>query len=266
MVRTKGASNVSEEQKQRILDLTAIGVKQKTIVEYYGMKQSTVANIVRRERNNNESLQRGRKLKLSERAQRALLKLVRENRFKPLHYITAEFNKFSPCTVSVKTVKRYLHRHGIRNYVAVSKPFLSKNNVCRRKQWDANHAKWCNEQWDRVVFSDESSFTVRPTTLRNRVWRKPSTRHHLNNAVHTFKSGYVSISVWAAFSVHGRTPLVRIEGTLKKSQYCNILQNHLLPFAAKYYSTPTDVIFQQDNCGPHKAKTVRQFLDATKCP
>ena len=41
MVRTKGGVGVSEDQKQRILDLTAIGMKQKTIVEYYGMKQST---------------------------------------------------------------------------------------------------------------------------------------------------------------------------------------------------------------------------------
>ena len=66
-------------------------------------------------------------------------------------------------------MKRYLHRHSIRNYVAVSKPFLSKKNVRGPRHWAARHEKWCDEKWDRVVFSDESSFIVRPTALRNRV-------------------------------------------------------------------------------------------------
>ena len=52
MVRTKGAADVSEEQKQRIMDLTVIGRKLKTLVEYFGMKQSTAANMLRRTRNN----------------------------------------------------------------------------------------------------------------------------------------------------------------------------------------------------------------------
>ena len=52
--------------------------------------------------------------------------------------------------------------------------------------------------------------------------------------------------------LHSTRIVVRIEGTLKQGQYCSILQENLLPFAAKYYSTPTDVILQQDNCGPHK--------------
>ena len=127
-------------------------------------------------------------------------------------------------------MKRYLHRHAICNYVALSKPFLSKKNVCRLKQWAANHEKWCDERWDRVVFSKELPFTVVSTILLNRVWRQPSRRDHRNNLVHNFKSGNLSISVWAAFSVRGRNPLIRIGGTLKEGHYCNILQKYLLPF------------------------------------
>ena len=64
----------------------------------------------------------------------------------------------------------------------------------------------------KVAFSDESTFTVKPTSLRKRVWRKVGERYKTVNLVPNFKSGYESISVWAAFSVNGRTPLVRIDG------------------------------------------------------
>ncbi len=66
------------------------------------------------------------------------------------------------------------------------------------------------------MFSDESSFTVRPTNLRAPVWRKEATRYDTANLVPTFKSGYVSLSLWGGFSMYGRTPLVHIEGNLNQ--------------------------------------------------
>ncbi len=74
------------------------------------------------------------------------------------------------------------------------------------------------------MFSDESSFTVRPTKLRARMRRKERTRYNSSNLVPALKSGYVSLSVWGAFSVCERTPLMRIEGNLNPAKYRNILQ------------------------------------------
>ena len=111
-----------------------------------------------------------------------------------------------------------------------------------------------------AIFSDESSFSVRPTTLRTRVWREANTRYHLSNLVPTYKSGFVSLSVRAAFSKRGRTPLVRIKGTLNQEQYCDTLNNRLIPFIESNYRSVTDAVFQQDNSGPHKAKSVKLIL------
>ena len=91
-----------------------------------------------------------------------------------------------------------MHASNIRNYVAVSKPFLSKRNILARVEWAKLHRTFDANRWDTVAFSDESSFTVRPTTLRKRVWRTSDTRFNNQNLVPTFKSGFVSISVWAS--------------------------------------------------------------------
>ena len=88
-----------------------------------------------------------------------------------------------------------------------------------RLQWANLYEQWDNSQWKRVVFTDESSFTVRPTSLKKRIWRKANTKFELRNLVPTFKSGYVSPSLWGAFCTHGRTPLVRINGTFKQEKY-----------------------------------------------
>ena len=69
------------------------------------------------------------------------------------------------------------------------------------------------------------------------------------------------ISVWAAFSVNGRTIFVRIDGNLNKDKYIKILNQNLLTFGEKYHGGANDLIFQQDFCGTHIPKAVRYFLD-----
>ena len=263
MGKPKGSKHVSTERKNTILDMHYLGVKQKDIVAYYGMPQSTVSNIIRRGRDNNDASsieKRGRKRKLSTRSIRALLKYARKNRFKSATEIASEFIESTGLTVSTKTVRRYLHGNGVNNYVAISKPHLSKKNLRARMRWAKKHTQWSNEEWNRTIFSDESSFALRPTSLRKTVWREANQRYHPSNIVPTFKSGYVSLSVWAAFSARGRTPLIKIEGTLKQERYKEILDSELVPFISKHYGNTDSVVFQQDNCGPHKAKSVSSFL------
>ena len=117
MGRKAGAKQVPKERKKMILDMHAVGVKQKDICEYYGMPKSTVYSTVRRGRmnttqSNNEN--HGRKPKLTKRSILPLLSYTKTNRFKPLHTIVAEYNRFAPVSVSLKTVKRYLHKQGLK--------------------------------------------------------------------------------------------------------------------------------------------------------
>ena len=230
------------------------------------MPRSTVASIMRRYCINGTtklSERRGSKPKLSTRAVRLLLKHARVHRFDPLYVIATKYRQHTGIQLSINTVRRYLHQNGIDSYVAVSKPYLSDKKVKARIRWDNMHLSWAHSEWDKVAFSDDSSFTEKPAPLRKRLWRKEGGRYRTVNVIPTFKSGYVCISVWAAFSVHGRTPLIRINDKMNQESYKNVLQSHLLPFTPNFHNGFSKFVFQQDNCGADKAKSVRAYMDAT---
>ena len=64
------------------------------------------------------------------------------------------------------------------------------------------------------------------------------------------------------YSSYGRSPLVRISGTLNQFKYIDILKQYILPFKTTCYSRNTGFLYQHDGCGPHIAKKVAAFLDA----
>ena len=64
------------------------------------------------------------------------------------------------------------------------------------------------------------------------------------------------------FSSHGCSPLVRISGTQDQYKYIEILKKGVLPFKNTFYSGKTGFMYQQDGCGPHRAKRAATFLDA----
>lgn len=67
-----------------------------------------------------------------------------------------------------------------------------------------------------------------------------------------------NIMVWGCFSHHGVGPLVRIEGTMDRLMYADILKQQMLPYA-KANMAP-GWYFQQDNDPKHKSKHVNDFM------
>ncbi len=161
------------------------------------MPRSTASGIIGRLKKTSKTVKvQGRPLKLSECGKSAFKNFVLENCFQPLHTIVARFNKYTGLNLSEGSGRRYIKLLEMDCYVAVQKPFLSKKNIDARIPWARTHQDWTLDQWGQVAFTDESSFTVRPTKNRLRVWRLRGTRLHQRHIVPTFKSGYQSVSVW----------------------------------------------------------------------
>ncbi len=114
------------------------------------------------------------------------------------------------------------------------------------------HKKWDLLQWSKVAFSDKFAFTLKPTSLRKRVWRKEDEIYKPVSLITTFKSGYQSISVWAALSIYGRTTLIRIEGILNQQKYIESLKEKLITFANMFHGGTKCFMFQQDGCRPNQ--------------
>ena len=226
MGRRKGSKNLSQGQKEKILDMVRSGLTQGYVADFYGIPKNTVKYLVGRAKRKNEkdrTSKPGRKHKLGPRCQRRLIKYVRDNNKQPLFVIAARFRTLDGTKLSKRTIRRYLHKKHIRSYIASSKPFLTMKHIDARLSSRTLRHAWTMQQWSKVAFTDECSFTLRPMKNYIRVWRREGSRYETANMVHTFKSGYVSMSVWGLFSARGRTPLVRIVGTLNQQKYIEIL-------------------------------------------
>lgn len=71
-----------------------------------------------------------------------------------------------------------------------------------------------------------------------------------------------NIMVWGCFSRYGVGPLVRIEGTMDRFMYADILKKQMLPYAKE--NMPPSWYFQQDNDPKHKSKHVSDFMKLMK--
>ncbi|GFU78352.1 transposable element Tc1 transposase [Trichonephila clavipes] len=145
----------------------------------------------------------GRKLKLKDRDRRVLKRIVTGNRKTTLPQITFEMNTHLLNPVSMKTIQRGLHTANIHGIVAIRKPLVSGRNAAKRLQWCRDHLNWTQLQWEQVIWSDESSFTLFQATGRVFVWRTPTEAFHVDCLVPTMKHGGGSVMVWAAISSRG---------------------------------------------------------------
>ncbi len=192
-----------------------------------------------------------------------MLNYVYNNNKQSLFAFAANFSTRDGVKISERTLLGYLQKNSIKSYVAASKPFLTTKHITARLNWCIIREQWSMQQWYKVAFTDESSFTLRHPKNYARVWRLEGTRYESNNMLPAFKSGYVSLSVRGLFSARGRSPFVCIVGTLTQSKYIEILNNYVIPFKSTHYSEANGFIYQHDGCGPHHAKKVSEFLDSS---
>ena len=83
---------------------------------------------------------------------------------------------------------------------------------------------------------------------------------HQKYMVPTFKSGYQTVNVWGGFSMRGRTPLVGTIGKFDRYTYRAIIDKYVLPFAFNQHDGLSTFVLQEDNCGPHRAKSIATYL------
>ena len=164
-----------------------------------------------------------------------------------------------PVKVSARTVRRRLvDKFNLRSQLAAKKPLLTAAQTKKRIQFCKKYRNWTEEQWQNVLFSDESTFCQFGTHI-HRVRRPPGKRFDARFTVATMKHPQ-KLMVWGCFSAHGRGSLYFLppNETVTANKYLEILQSKLL----NTMNIQQVSIFQQDGAPAHTAKTVRKwFLD-----
>ncbi|CAH1976468.1 unnamed protein product [Acanthoscelides obtectus] len=120
-----------------------------------------------------------------------------------------------------------------------------------------------DQEWNSIVFSDESRFCLGMHDGRARVRRR---RRNPQFFVERHVHHTVGVMVWGAIAYGSRSPLIFIRGNMNAQRYIHeVLEPHLLP----YLDTLADLTFQQDIARPHVARVTIDFFqhnDVTLLP
>ena len=144
------------------------------------------------------------------------------------------------------------------------RPYVGPNLTPRRRQhrmqWLHAYApnRFRMADWRRVMFSDESRFSLQRSDRQQRVYRRLGERYSdaCIREVDRF-GGEGSVMVWGGISHGVKTPLVVIQGNLIAVRYRDqVLMPHVLPLVSAHNLT-----FQHDNMIPHVARVCRNFLN-----
>lgn len=100
----------------------------------------------------------GRSRKLSEEQLDEIIDFVstsKETRRMPYSQLIQELN----LTISVETLRRALARRGYHRCKALRKPPLSDRTKALRLAWALEHVNWTREQWNKILWTDETWVT-----------------------------------------------------------------------------------------------------------
>jgi hypothetical protein len=200
----------------------------------------------------------GRSHLMTDRDDRALKKVVRET-------VTLEFRSATNCPASTMTPRQELRGMGLHGQAAAHNPNISPVNAKCCLKWCKERCHWTVDNRTRVIWGDESCYTMWRSDGRVWVWRMPGERYLPACVVRTVKFGGGGITVWGCFSWNGLGPLVTMHGNLKAEGYKDILTSCMLSLVEDQFGDD-DCLYQHDSAPCHKARSVREWFVDNKVP
>jgi transposase len=248
---------IDDVQKARIFQAIQDGRSYRSIANELGTTKSTIERLMRRWDRFGDFKRKagsGRPRKTSVQTDRLIIRTVQNDRFISASKIKSDL---ALTNISIDTIERRIRSLGEYNsYWAARKPFLRESNVKKRLDWCIAHQNWTSEQWQRVLWTDESPFVLRYAAKR-RVWRQHNERYNPMCIVSTVKHD-VKIMVWGCFAAHGVGNLHLIRGIMTKEMYHDIIENELMP-SRDFLFGGVNCIVQQDNDPKHTAKINKAY-------
>ncbi|GFW25698.1 transposable element Tcb2 transposase [Trichonephila clavipes] len=159
---------------------------------------------------------------------RYLVLMARRHRNKNAIHLQQHLRLATGTTVSTQTARNRFHGVGLYTRRPMVCVRLTSRHHRDRREWATEHVNWRRNEWSNVLFSNESHFSVHPDNRRIFIWRE-----------------------------RGNLYIIR-DGPLTARRYRDeILRPLVVPYAA---AIRDDFILMDDNCRPHRANLVEDFL------
>lgn len=247
-------------ERGEIVGLSKGGHSVRNISKILDKPKSTVQDVITKynEENRTDSAPRsGRPPALSERDKRQLGRIVRQNRKQAVEEISEQFNQGLTISVSSRTVQRTLHTMGYYGRTGRKKPLVSEVNRKKRLFWCYDKKNW-QDEWNFIIFSDESRFELFRNDANQWVWRRACEAYAKDCLIPTVQKSE-GVMVWGCFCNYKVGPLVLIEGRLNAEMYIELLEDYLLPFLNEL--GPNSHTFQDDNAPAHSARLTKDWKE-----
>jgi hypothetical protein len=134
---------------------------------------------------------------------------------------------------SPRTIRNVLASMGYHKRVPRRKFNVRPQNKPLRVAWCRAHLHWTYEEWKRIIWTDESTFSTAGFGHRPWVIRRADEEFHPDCIDETFESGRQSRMTWGAFCGTMKSPLAFIPGKAKldSAMYVKrIMEPYLVPF------------------------------------
>ncbi|KAK3552739.1 hypothetical protein QTP86_022149, partial [Hemibagrus guttatus] len=255
MAKTK---ELSKDTRNKIVDLHQAGKTESAIGKQLGVKKSTVGAIIRKWKTTDNLPRSGAPRKISPRGVKMITRMVSKNprttRGDPVNDLQRAGTKVTKATIS-----NTLRLQGLKSCSARRVPLLKPVHVRARLKSAREHLDDPEEDWENVIWSDETKIELFGKNSACRVWRRKNAELHPKNTIPTVKHGGGNIMLWGCFSAKGPGRLIRVKERMNGAMYREILSKNLLP-SARALKMKRGWVFQHDNDPKHTARATKEWL------
>ena len=254
-------ANLPEFRRAQIITLREEGYSFRDIAKKVKCGKSTVQELCKKFELTGEVKDKprtGRPTKSTPRQDRVLVRLSQNSRFSSSKELAQQWRTEQGVNVSASTVRTRLIKAGLNARRPVKKPLLSDVNIKKRYQWAQAHAHWTDQDWAKVLFSDESPFELVVPHKKCFVRRRKGERYNKECVLPTVEHGGGSLMVWGCISDAGVGLIQRVHGNINSEAYIQILKDSMVPSAGAAFGQ--DFVFQQDNAPCHTSKMTTNYL------
>jgi len=170
-------------------------------------------------------------------------------------------------TISATSVWKILAENGLYRRKARKVVFLTKAQKMKRKQWAISHRGWKPEDWERVIWSDESYIYIGDNKGTVWVTQSADEEYAENCVIPTFKQSSLRIMVWGCIMKGSKGPLVVLEypggkgGGMNAERYQEqVLDGIFFDYWMQMSEERGQILFQQDGAPSHTAKSTQEWL------
>ncbi|GFV06509.1 transposable element Tcb2 transposase [Trichonephila clavipes] len=131
----------------------------------------------------------------------------------------------------------------------------------RRSLWCREHRNCRDNEWGRVLFTDESRFSLSSDSHRILIWRERGSRNHPSNIIERDRYGGRGVLVWGGIMLGSRIDFHLFDaGSVNGTRYCNEI---LLPYVRLFRGAMgLQFLFMDDNAPCHRTVAAEQLLES----